>query len=744
MLQPSREEDQCVNISSQPSSTTFSSSSSSVVTSTCRQTSSPTFNTNTPKLSNAHQHSAADDESSVPLNHPSSSHLLSDTILSSNSFITPPFSSSSSTEDLTSKSVHHHPFDNNNNEKNKELFATSSATDIIASLEQLKENHNPSSFSDSPQEQVVVLREIETTLQQPPLPSPPISSESPTQTKVLLLSEQQGSSFQLLSKEHSLIGTNNITSSATGTTTTTTTTTISTTSSSSELRKRKKISTRQLLERNIIMLGGIRRGDGYLNSPHNRSSSSLDGVFDVITDYYYNNQANGEEHNEEENGEHEQHHLLNGSSADGGLSLEDGKIVNTEEIVTSEEITQPQVVDSKSDTHSIEEEHHEKTALVQQETLSSLEETSSTLIMMGDYEKFVYRIPPKFENYWKSFDDKIISIIQFKPNIVFFILSMIVTALTTIEIGILAPVVLYILGIDNFASYVMWVILTLSMLSQLPKRFMFRVRPYLASRAKCIAKDKTSSFPSRAVTCSVVYAFLVCYFIRCVTSGESMSDVIFWIWCIPCCFLSAIAASAARIYLGVHYPSDCLFGALQGLVSIILGTICYLIHLSVCATCAGNADSKTYWNGLMPCYAPLEESVNLITVIGRSNLSHVNWYLFCILSIGSLLLGILFVTKPIQFYTKFHHVFSMLAPCLTFQYCFLCPTLSLNGIATIPKPSLFSPWFSYLYAAIVGIVFTAAGMKAPKKYSLIAFPILYILVFCALFFWRSCIFQQSS
>ena len=112
----------------------------------------------------------------------------------------------------------------------------------------------------------------------------------------------------------------------------------------------------------------------------------------------------------------------------------------------------------------------------------------------------VYRVPESFDNYWRSFDDKIISIIQFKTNILFFIISIIITIFTTIEIGILAPLILFILELDQFACYVMWVMLSLSILSQLPKRFMYRKRPFLAGRAIRIAKDKTSSFPSRAVT----------------------------------------------------------------------------------------------------------------------------------------------------------------------------------------------------------------------------------------------------
>ena len=134
-----------------------------------------------------------------------------------------------------------------------------------------------------------------------------------------------------------------------------------------------------------------------------------------------------------------------------------------------------------------------------------------------------------------------------------------------------------------------------------------------------------------------------------------MSDVAFWSWCLPCCMLSALASSCARIYLGVHYPSDCLFGVLQGMSAIMIGSLIYIIHLGLlCPPCNGGGSSLLY--SLMPCYAPTERSVSLITM-GGQNMENINWYLFVVLSVGSLILGILFVIKPVQFYTKFHHVF---------------------------------------------------------------------------------------
>lgn len=71
--------------------------------------------------------------------------------------------------------------------------------------------------------------------------------------------------------------------------------------------------------------------------------------------------------------------------------------------------------------------------------------------------------------------------------------------------------VLFVTGWDSVATQFTYLALVTALTSQIPKRFLWRTRPYLANRAQIRRKDKTSSFPSRAVTCGFVYAFAVCY-----------------------------------------------------------------------------------------------------------------------------------------------------------------------------------------------------------------------------------------
>ena len=52
-----------------------------------------------------------------------------------------------------------------------------------------------------------------------------------------------------------------------------------------------------------------------------------------------------------------------------------------------------------------------------------------------------------------------------------------------------------------------------------PESHLFRFRPYVVGRAEGRRKDATSSFPSRAVTCGVVYSYGLCWCIAVYTTG---------------------------------------------------------------------------------------------------------------------------------------------------------------------------------------------------------------------------------
>lgn len=109
-------------------------------------------------------------------------------------------------------------------------------------------------------------------------------------------------------------------------------------------------------------------------------------------------------------------------------------------------------------------------------------------------------MPHSFEKFFMPFDDALIRICQrfhSKPVQWF---SKVVSAFSTIEIGMTVPFLCFFLGWDAAAQIWLSFALALAIIPQLPKRFIWRPRPYMAGRAKKFGKEHTSSFPSRAVT----------------------------------------------------------------------------------------------------------------------------------------------------------------------------------------------------------------------------------------------------
>ena len=104
-----------------------------------------------------------------------------------------------------------------------------------------------------------------------------------------------------------------------------------------------------------------------------------------------------------------------------------------------------------------------------------------------------------------------------------------------------------------------WFSLSLSVVSQIAKRFVWRSRPWMVARAKLVMRTKTSSFPSRAVTCSVCY--VVIFYV--VAWNEMFAGLTFQWWMCFILPISVLLSSFSRVQLGVHYPSDCLFGSIQ-------------------------------------------------------------------------------------------------------------------------------------------------------------------------------------
>ena len=115
-----------------------------------------------------------------------------------------------------------------------------------------------------------------------------------------------------------------------------------------------------------------------------------------------------------------------------------------------------------------------------------------------------------------------------------------------LQCGVVSPFILYIFGWDDVATELTYLILVTAFCSQIPKRFVWRYRPYVVGRADGRRLDRTSSFPSRAVTCGVVYAYAVC---RAVAHREGIEGFQWYMPVVMALFglLAAFARHPTRI-----------------------------------------------------------------------------------------------------------------------------------------------------------------------------------------------------
>jgi membrane-associated phospholipid phosphatase len=152
-------------------------------------------------------------------------------------------------------------------------------------------------------------------------------------------------------------------------------------------------------------------------------------------------------------------------------------------------------------------------------------------------------------------------------------LALALTAITTVEAGVLFTFVLCGAGFCRQACVWNMHLLVLSLVSQVPKRFIWRSRPHMQQRAVPLRRDRTSSFPSRGVTCAWVYPVALIRAFRCTKPATHMSRTqSFFLSCVfvGSATLLTLATAWARVFLGVHFPTDTIAGFLQGLLIIAL------------------------------------------------------------------------------------------------------------------------------------------------------------------------------
>jgi len=332
--------------------------------------------------------------------------------------------------------------------------------------------------------------------------------------------------------------------------------------------------------------------------------------------------------------------------------------------------------------------------------------------------KWLWIFPKHLEKRFQSFDDPIIDVCQKLQGKVWKYISLAMTACVTIELGIAVPFVLFFMGQDGIATEFVYLAFIAALISQIPKRFVWRFRPYMVNRANLVKKDQTSSFPSRAVTCATVYSFAIIWAYTYINTPDD-GDVIFRWWMPVLIIFAILLSSFARINLGVHYPTDCVAGVLQGILICTIGTALWKTDILGCESCHKQK-----------CYAGSPGAAITIS----SGFAKLNWWLAVVVFGICVGIPIISVMKPIDFWNKCDRVYGMLLPCVAFQVLFLCPSSTREGYAL--NPPHFPSWYSFILGPCLAAGATIIGQKFGGTRPLVSYALLSSSLLGSLVLWR--------
>lgn len=359
-------------------------------------------------------------------------------------------------------------------------------------------------------------------------------------------------------------------------------------------------------------------------------------------------------------------------------------------------------------------------------------------IVLPRISRVALRFPAALEALLAPLDDALIPPVQrlwrVPPLRALFLL---ITTLTAIETGLILPGILYALGHDAAAGLSTSILLTLALLSQVPKKFIWRRRPWMASRALPFRRDKTSSFPSRAVVCGVVFTYLAIAVPRLASPALAASAPASAAAAIA---LSAAAAAVARVAAGAHYPSDCLCGVALGVAIVNLGAGVEVRWLNAgCAVVASAAQSAartlpaplsmtSRFHHLHFPDLPLPESV---TVASWANLrTHVSYTRLLVCLGASYVLTLLSIAG---FWVKCSYVYGLLLAPATFRYVFLASAatgLSARSVAE-HAPLLDQGRTALWFVGVLAFGMATRGKKGPFRvfaFTAVYFSTLYLIM----------------
>lgn len=132
------------------------------------------------------------------------------------------------------------------------------------------------------------------------------------------------------------------------------------------------------------------------------------------------------------------------------------------------------------------------------------------------------------------------------------------------------------------------------------------------------------------------------------------------------------------------------------------------------------------------CY--VDPAINPDRIIDYLHIKRVNFKTSIILFLSSIIVGILFIIKPIEFWKKFSKSYGLLLPSLCFRLLFLCTGIKRTK-TSLPKPH-DPQWYIYIYSILVPVISILVASKIAKRLSLLVYIILSILLMTILVVWR--------
>lgn len=350
---------------------------------------------------------------------------------------------------------------------------------------------------------------------------------------------------------------------------------------------------------------------------------------------------------------------------------------------SAESVTSGNAGLSHSDERSSEE------SLAGQSSLSEapdVERRSKPDIPKGS--RVALKFPSWLEHMFAGLDDALIPYAQnLWENTLLRYSSMGATTLTAIETALPAPGILYALGgRDAAAGLCASMLLVLAVVSQIPKKFIWRPRPWMAGRAKPHRRDNTSSFPSRAVVCGVVFTWLLCASIAVMDADSQRVPRLSTFAFVA---LAAAIASVARVACGAHYPSDCLCGFFLGLAVLNLGGRVEALWLragsAALTSLAPNSSGLSLSSGAFTLAHP-EAQVGASAkaqAIVISSFADLTSKTPSLRMLGCIVASyVLTLTSIAGFWVKCSYVYGLLLSVCTFRFVFLAP--AATGVTIAP------------------------------------------------------------